>query len=230
MKISRPLTSAQLRPTRWPHILLVGIAALTTGCSSRADVVLMLDSSQSSLPHRDGQLRVVNQVLTHLNPGHDHVSIYRLSERVEILYSGDPAPKSIHAALDEYIRLGPSEYGTAYGTALQTGIDELRRLHAKRQAAGEENRSALMFLGDAADEPIRGQHGAGARMTDELLQETGRLMPKTGMLAFLFAEPRWSSRIYSALSVPLEGRLLLAPPPSVTQPGTLMQIFTHLQR
>lgn len=214
----------------WGLPLLVGMVLFLAGCSSRADVVLMLDSSRSAAAHRSDQVRVVSQVLNHLNPGQDHVSIYRLSNKVEVLYSGDPAPRSIGPVLNAYLKVESSEYGTAYGSALRTGVDELRRLHAKHQEAGEQGRAALLLLGDAADEPIRGSKDPRSRMTDDLLRETSHRLPETCMLAFLFAEPRWSNRIYSQLSAPLGVRLLLAPPPSAMQPGTLMQVFSHLQR
>ena len=210
---------------------VVANTLLVQGCTSHdVDIVLMLDSSGSSSQYREQQVRVVKQFINHLNPGQNSISLYRISERVEALYAGSASNKSITPVLDAYHRLDGSEYGSAYGIALREGIRELERRQATRTSAGKSWKGALILMGDAADEPLRHLPKAKTQMTDELLATTGKTFPADGMLAFLFAEPEYGTRLKNALEGSLGPRFLYAPPPNSTQFSTLKQIFDFVQR
>ena len=221
-------------PRRIPRRLLLASIALAyllfaPGCTPHdVDIILMLDSSGSSVAYRDQQTRVVKQFINHLNPGQDTISLYRISEKTEALYVGPASNKSISPVLDAYHRLDPGEYGTAYGIALREGIKELERRKSAR--TGKPWKGALIFLGDAADEPLRHISREQTQMTDELLARTGETLTPDSMLAFLFAEPEYGTRLKNALEGSLGPRFLYAPPPNSAQFSTLKQIFDFVQR
>lgn len=160
-----------------------------TGAPSPITAIFFLDSSASSAPHREEAIHSVMLLTQDLQRTIDHISVYRLNDKVNNLYAGDPIKKDLKRVLNDYLHSPQDRAGTAYGTALLRGLEEAKQ--AKRR--GDE--VALFVLGDLADEPVKD----GRNLDDGVLKSLEHEFPSDGVLAFLFADPRYSDRVYRRL-------------------------------
>lgn len=200
-----------LFPLLWA-LLLAG-----TACGAKIrpiTAIFMLDSSASSYQHRADAIASVKMLTQELQRSIDHVAVYRLNNEVNNLYTGDPIKRDLRRVLDTYLNLPQDRAGTAYGTALLRGLEEAKL------ASRRGDLVALFVLGDGADETV----SSGHNLDDGVLTRIEREFPKDGVIAFLYADPKYSDRIYKRLHGVMDTRFRSLTP----QTSKNMQIIREL--
>lgn len=188
---------------------MAGPAPITT--------IFFLDSSASSAPHREAAINSVMLLTQDLQRSIDHISVYRLNDKVHNLYAGDPIKKDLRRVLNNYLHSPQDRNGTAYGTALLRGLDEAKL--AKQRG----DHVALFILGDMADEPVKDERNLDNKVLDTVAKD----FPRDGVLAFLYAEPTYSDRVYARLQ-PVLGPNFRTLTPQTSQNMQVVREIYHL--
>lgn len=192
-------------------IYLLALAAallITAGCTPPRpiDVVFILDSSASFTKFRQSAIRTVRKITESLNPD-DRVSIYRLDDAVYNIYSGPPIMRRLKQALETYSQVKPGESGTAYGAAINRGLEDIQQASIPQ--------AALIILGDGADELCKG----GGNIDWKTLPLAFHSFPASASLAFLYTPPKFGDRYRQALAPVLGDKRLLILAPEFSRNG-----------
>lgn len=196
---------------------------LISGCTAPptpVTVVFMLDSSASSARYRSQAIETVKQMTKRLESQRDKVVIYKLGEEVYHLYSGEPKRQKLTEIMGTYAQSSTSERGTAYGIALQRGLEEMKT------ASELKHKSALIFLGDGADEKVK----AGGNLDEKTLAALYQTYPIDALLSFVYIEPKNGDRFRRALHPVLKERLQIISPVEAEEKKALQTFYKWLGR
>lgn len=201
----------------------MALVALLSGCEEPKPVSLiaLLDSSASFEPRRNESLAIVRSVSERLEPQIDKVIAFRVAGEVYWLYDNErPGGKKLMEALGEYVKVATNDRGTAYGTALERGLKEAR------DVSGKVGRSAVVILGDGADE----RSSKGANIDWATLPQRFEKFPQNANLFFLFVAPQAGDRFRETLKPVLGERLHLFTPESTNDGTAKRKILDYLER
>lgn len=203
------------------HIGLI-ILLFCYGCNKPQSVttIFMLDSSLSSANYRLQAIDTVKQMTRRLDSKLDKVVIYKLGEDVYHLYSGEPKRQKMTEIMDVYAQSKSNERGTAYGMALERGMEEIK------VADEQGHRTALVFLGDGADEIVK----KGGNLSDKELSILYQKFPENALLSFVYIDPRNGDRFRRALYPVLKERLQIISPIEAEDKKALQKFYEWLGR
>jgi len=222
----------------WFKRSLLGISLLLVGCVTPqpVSVIFMLDGSASFESKRPEAVQTVKDMTFRLDPNRDQIKIFRVGQTVYHLYTGGVRRRELTHIMDEYTTVKPDERGTAYGTALQRGIEEVKRATESVKSVPQHSESAstegvfdfwikrivkainpdtqqprkaaLVIIGDGEDEIVEG----GGNLTDEMITELFKGFPQSALVSFVYIEPENGDRFQRLLTPSLGDRLQLITP------------------
>lgn len=97
---------------------IFGLSKLKVDDFHKAAVIFVVDSSASNQKNLPAQKMIIRQLCSMLDP-EDHIKILRVSEDSYLIYEGSPQSSAdVRKSMEKFTQLDSSEYGTAYGLAL----------------------------------------------------------------------------------------------------------------
>ena len=204
-------------------LIMVSSLGLVSACDHKLvpiTAIFMLDTSASSAEYRRAAAWSVGKIADQLQHSIDRVVLYRVNNKVHNLYTGEPLRKGLRTVLNAYMDSPQDAAGTAYGTALQRGLDEAK------SAASRGHRVGLFILGDGADERVKD----GGNINQALLKKVADEFPREGVMAFMYVDPANGDPIYAKLSPVMGARFKSLTPANSQDPKVIQEIMMHLGR
>lgn len=102
---------------------IFGLSKLKVDDFHKAAIIFVVDSSASNQKDLPAQKMLIRQLCSMLDP-EDHIKILRVSEDSYLIYEGSPQSSSdVRKSMEKFTQLNASEYGTAYGLALEKAFN-----------------------------------------------------------------------------------------------------------
>lgn len=200
---------------------ILGLSRIKVDDFKKAAVIILVDSSASNQLSLQKEKLAIRQLCGMLDP-EDQIKILRVSEDAYLIYEGSPQSSSeIRKSMEMFTKYNSSEYGTAYGLAMQKAFNHA--LNMKKLGYVP----AVVVVGDLENEGISSKQLNWEKIPNQVAEVKAKA-PDFSMM-FLFALPEKLDMVKEKLTPVLgEENLIVAPETTINK--ALRKFLTAIGR